>query len=259
MFKIQNNIDKLIAFNPVLDPNFRKSQRISTPSSQLEVLDIVENFQKEGWEIDSAQSFKDKRGRYNSSLIKFENKNINFNENNNLGGFINSYLNVDYNNYKTDLSLGMKRMICDNSMVVNEDYYSTKCNLSTMNNEDLDEILYELNISTNNVIDEIYQFQNLELNNLQKEKLSKIALQSRFGINSKNFNVNQLLVTNRKEDKGNEAWKIFNTIQENIIKPNKITDNKGRLISEVLHPKVEKELNQKLFAGLNRVSQLQLN
>ena len=39
LVKTGNNIDKLIAFTPSLDPSWRKSQRIFTPEVEVETLD----------------------------------------------------------------------------------------------------------------------------------------------------------------------------------------------------------------------------
>ena len=51
---LDNNINKLIAFTPSLDKEWRQSQRIKSKETQIETLNAVEEFQRQGWLIDGA-------------------------------------------------------------------------------------------------------------------------------------------------------------------------------------------------------------
>ena len=52
----------------------------------------------------------------------------------------------------------------------------------------------------------------------EKKWLSESAHVLRYGIGYKSVRPEQLLETRRVEDKENNLWKVFNVIQENVIK-----------------------------------------
>lgn len=253
MIKVNNNIDKLIAFNPALDPKFRKSQRILTPTTVVEPLDLVEKFQNEGWEINSSQSLKDKRGRFNSTHLKFSNKDLTFKEKNETGGYANLNLNINYSDLGVLTSLGAQRMICDNSIITNEQIFGDTIQLPKYQETQFKRFLRSLDIEVNKIYTNFEDIQNTTLNQDKQERLAQIAWNSRFNFFKNKSQYLQLLTANRIEDEGNNAWNVYNRIQENIIKPGMIKNENNKPLMMSLNPLKEKRINQKLYSGLQRV------
>jgi hypothetical protein len=75
----------------------------------------------------------------------------------------------------------------------------------------------------------IAQVQNLNLINLSDEQqvdFASKALLTRYPKGNENLNVEDLLSPVRKGDRGNELWKIFNVVQEKLIKGGLVFNNK---------------------------------
>ena len=79
--------------------------------------------------------------------------------------------------------------------------------------------------------------------------MSQLALEAaelRFG-DEIEFDINQLLKTNRKEDEGDSLWSVYNRIQENLTQSNLLIDRDGNLISGVNNVEDDVKINQQLF------------
>jgi putative ABC transport system permease protein len=55
----------------------------------------------------------------------------------------------------------------------------------------------------------------------------------------------------RSEDEGNGLWKVYNRIQENLIKPNMLTSRKGKRIDGVHSFKQQTKINNALFSAVH--------
>ena len=73
---LDNNIDKLIAFTPSLDKNWRDSQRIKSKPYQVETLDAIKQFQDNGWRISGANQTRKKNRQISSHSIKMEHPDL---------------------------------------------------------------------------------------------------------------------------------------------------------------------------------------
>ena len=94
---------------------------------------------------------------------------------------------------------------------------------------------------------------NTQLNEEQALEFAKEALTTRFTpeqVESFDFNLQELLSPTRPEDRGNDLFSIFNTIQEKILDGdfNYMIGTKIRKARKIKNFKLDLEINQKLYS-----------
>jgi hypothetical protein len=232
---LDDNVNKLIAFTPSLDKNYRNHQKISSKEYQIETLDVIDNLRKEGWKIKgSYQNLSKKTRQIDNHTIKMEHPDFNVLDIKGQTEAISNLTITNSSNGKSPLSLnlGVYRMVCGNGAIARDTIQCQNINHTSKDYYKLDEILASLNIKTQSVIKD---FQSLQQKDLTNDLMFKMAAQSakiRDG-DKYNFNPNQLLNVVRDEDKGNSLWTVFNRIQENLTQSNRLVDLRGNHMSGI--------------------------
>ena len=246
LISIDNNIDKLIAFNPSLDRNWRDSQRIFTPKVEFETIDLVENLQTEGWEIQGAIQGKDRMGRVNKNLIKFIHPDIRFGGSV-TEGYANAYLDSNFGDfgYNVKTALGALRIVCENGLIAMENIFSETLKLPKTDQTMLNSYLQELGIESGKLMDGFDNMKHEEMSVQDQLRFAEYGLGLRFGSNN-NMDSKQLLNIIRPEDEGNDVWRVFNRIQENLTQPARLVNSNGKLIGGIQDPFINKSINQNL-------------
>lgn len=242
---LNNNINKLMAFTPSLIKGWRENQRIVTNPNQIETIEMVENLQKEGWNIKGSYQNKGNSGKVNKNVIKFIHPDLSVGSGNNVEGMANLLLTTNLNKEtQINSDLGFYRVICENGLVGRESEFNYNFNA----NSSLEEYLESLNIGSSKLLGEIDSMNHTELSKVEQEQFAREALKIRFNTNEqREINSNQLLACSRPEDEGGALWSVFNRVQENLTQPHKIFKNNGYPVSGVKNPLTDININQKLF------------
>lgn len=256
LMSVGNNINKLIAFNPALDPNYRKDHRIFTPKPEMEVLDIVEKFQNEGWKIDGAASHKNNMGRFNNTVIKLSQPDLSFGDKGNREGFATTTLDINYdqNKFQTNSTLGLMRLICANGLVTESRERMGMINNVNFEESQLNKILENLEIGFGDVKAQMDILKFKMLTPDQQMRFAEEAIKLRASWNNQKFDPSQLIRANRSEDNSNSLWMTYNRIQENIIKPGAILNRDGKNISFPLTPQEDLNINKGLYKSMLRLN-----
>lgn len=248
-----NNINKLIAFTPSLNKDWRKGQRIFTNPNQIETLDIVENLQDEGWNIKGSFQTTNHLNRINKNVIKLEHPDMALKNGSTTEGNANLLITSKLNeNYDINTDLGFMRLVCSNGLVSREKEYSYDFNCIKDNEASLKEFMEGLNINTSHLFNEIEKMNLIELNSFQQKELAEKGLNLRFG-NNNDVNYKQLLNCVRDADLGPQLWKVFNRVQENLTQNHRITNKNGKLLAGVTNPLIDMEINQGLYTEARKL------
>jgi hypothetical protein len=245
---LDNNIDKLVAFTPSLDKNWRDSQRIKSKPYQIETLDAVRQFQDEGWKIKGSYQNRKKNNQISSHFIKMEHPDLIIR---NDKGQREALANVLINNSCTGtkpmtLDVGAYRMVCSNGLYSIDSISHAEVKHNQKNQNHLHEIIGNFNVKANRVLEEFKKLKEVQLSSKQRSELALKAAGIRFG-DDINFDVEQLLNTHRKEDEGDSLWSVYNRIQENLTQSNLLIDRDGNLIRGINDIKDDVKVNQQLF------------
>lgn len=247
---LDNNVNKLVAFTPSLDPNWRRNQRIFTNPNQIEPIDLILDLRKEGWEIKGSYQNRGSNGKISSNMVKLEHPDITLTTGTRREAVSNLHLSTFLDsNMLINSNLGMERLVCTNGLISMQNEHTYQFN-PRENGYDfeakLQDYLSTLGIKTLDVIKEFERLKFKELTPLQIEELAKFGIRARFG-NDDAVRIDDVLKVVRDEDKGPEVWNVFNRVQENLSKPNHIRNKNGNWITGIMNPLVDKKFNGDLF------------
>jgi hypothetical protein len=245
---LNNDVNKLMAFIPSLDKGWRDNQRIKSKEYQIETLDAIEGFQKEGWKINGAYEQRGKDRRISSHMIKMQHPDFNIKNNKNQTEAI-ATLNISNScngSKPLEMDLGAFRQICSNGMIAHTKYSSEKASHTQKGFYSLPQIMAKLNTKISDVMNEFNKLKTVKLSPSEAMSLAVAAVESRFGKDS-GIEASQLLNVVRKEDEGNDLWSVYNRIQENVTQSDRIYNPEGKLITGIDNPFVDTKVNKELF------------
>ena len=249
LIPLNNNIDKLIAFTPSLDKNYRRRQRIKSKPYQIETLDVIENLQGQGWKIKGSYQNRNKKSKQISKhTIKMEHPDFPLTTTN---GIPEAVANLSITNScngssPLDLNLGAYRMVCSNGLIARDTMQSKKIKHNSNDYYQLNEILANLNIKAQDVLKEFGSLKGKILNEDQTKEFARKASKIRFGSNSKRINSLQLLNAVREEDNNNNLWSVYNRVQENLTQSNRIKNQDNKPISGIFSVDEDLKVNREL-------------
>ena len=249
LIPLNNDINKLSAFIPSLDKDWRASQRINSKATMVESLDAVREFQRQGWNIAGAYEQRNKQNRkVGSHFIRMEHPDFKVT---NSKGKIDAVATMNIFNSTTgakpmELDLGAYRQVCSNGMIAHTSYSNASVPHTEKGQYSLQEILCDLGIRTQGVMEEFNKLKERNVSPQEAMHLATQAAEIRFGKGHR-IDVSQLLNTVREEDKGDDVWTVFNRIQENLTQPHRITDHLGNVMNGVSSIEEDTRINKELF------------
>lgn len=117
------------------------------------------------------------------------------------------------------LDLGLLRLICLNGMMVSDGSFQTlKVPHSGKVVDRVIEGSFQVMEQTKMVAGKVENFRNLQLSIQEQEVFARAALQLRFDAPESPVNTAQVLRPRRSDDVGNDLWRTFNRVQENVIR-----------------------------------------
>ena len=161
------------------------------------------------------------------------------------------------------LSAGIFRLICSNGLVIKtEDYGTSRLVHKGYSFEAVQELVNEFNVTLDEVLTRVTAMKQVQLTKAQQIEFAKQAALLRFTAKSYNednisdvVDIDGLLNVDRKEDKGNGLYEVFNRVQESLVQGKylyasngkvKDADTKTRKARPIKNFKQSISVNQKL-------------
>jgi hypothetical protein len=152
---------------------------------------------------------------------------------------------------------GLFRMICENGLVVcNQEFENLKIRHYGYDFEELEKTINAMVEKLPLTVESMNRFKTTVLNSNQMLDFAKRALNSRFTdseLEHITIDLNDLLTPSREEDKGNNMWSVFNTVQEKLTHGlfNYGYGSKNRKARKIKNFNKDMELNNKLYQLAN--------
>ena len=152
---------------------------------------------------------------------------------------------------------GLFRMICENGLVVcNQEFENLKIRHYGYDFEELEKTINAMVEKLPLTVESMNRFKATVLNSNQMLDFAKRALNSRFTeseLEHITIDLNDLLTPSREEDKGNDMWSVFNTVQEKLTHGlfNYGYGSKNRKARKIKNFNKDMELNNKLYQLAN--------
>ena len=124
------------------------------------------------------------------------------------------------------LSAGIFRLVCSNGLVIKtEDYGSARLVHKGYSFEAVQKLVNEFNVEIDEVLSKVTAMKKVQLTKAQQIEFAKQAALLRFTAKSYNedniadvVDLDGLLNAERKEDKGDGLYEVFNRVQESLVK-----------------------------------------
>ena len=119
---------------------------------------------------------------------------------------------------------GLFRMICENGLVIStKQFEAMKIRHMGYDFETLQNVIKNTISNLDLTVESMNKMKEIELSEEQTLDFAKQLLQTRVAGSQNTFDgiaIEDVLTPQRKEDKGNGLWEIFNRVQENIVEGN---------------------------------------
>lgn len=192
------------------------SPRMSNRYTFVPTMDILENFQKEGWELSSARQVG--ASQYAIHEVRLRNGDMP-----QVGdSMFETIIRNSHNGMTTfSVSAGLHRLVCSNGLTVPTSV-SEKFNIRHTSFD-----LGEVRKLTDNfakqlpiIRNSMSKMENKILNNDEKIGFVKSAAAIRWknGEMPRTISIEDILNPLRNEDEGDDLWKVFNVVQEKFVR-----------------------------------------
>jgi len=118
-------------------------------------------------------------------------------------------------------SVGIFRLVCSNGLVVaDEKFNDFRIKHKGYTFDELRDVVSQAVKDLPNKVEVMNQMRNRILSEEEKQKLAIDALLIRAGVKTLEYDretIDEILEPKRKEDQGDDLWRVFNVVQEKII------------------------------------------
>ena len=225
---------------------------------------IIDDLDKLGWKpVQAAQ----RKGRGNSTIfskhmIAFQNPDLKIKGSDGDDSFPRIIMTNSHDGMQAfKFSVGIFRLVCSNGLVVADEQFSDfKIKHKGYTFEELRGVVNQAVEDLPNKVEVLNQMKNRVLSQEEKNKLALDAMLIRAGIKpnsdkAKKFNydeetIEDILDPKRKEDEGDDLWRVFNVIQEKITQGDfhaALTGAKVRKVRKIKSFEKDLKVNKELF------------
>ena len=225
---------------------------------------IIDDLGKLGWKpVQAAQ----RKGRGNSTIfskhmIAFQNPDLKIKGSDGDDSFPRIIMTNSHDGMQAfKFSVGIFRLVCSNGLVVADEQFSDfKIKHKGYTFDELRGVVNQAVEDLPNKVEVLNQMKNRVLSQEEKNKLALDAMLVRAGIapdseKAKKFNYDDetiidILDPKRKEDEGDDLWRVFNVIQEKITQGDfhaALTGAKVRKVRKIKSFEKDLKVNKELF------------
>lgn len=210
LYQIPDSLDAAQAFAKTISgkyihPSLRNANYI--PSIQP-----VEEFRKLGWQITGVRDWNT-NGKPLENSVQMMHPDFADSESK-LNLLINNSAN---GNWPMTMSLGLYRKVCSNGLVAFRE--NATAVIQHKAGVDLQSYIDVLNSQAAEIHKDFARMKDVVLSTAQIEEFAKAAIVKRYQLSLEeeaNIDVTPFLTIRREEDAGQDLWKVFNRLQENL-------------------------------------------
>lgn len=233
--------------------------KTSKKYSFLPTYQIIDDMEKLGWKVCQAIAMNSSdaiQKKYGKHMIKFFNPDIFISDGN---GGVEAYPQIlIMNNHrgwgKFKFEIGVFRLVCSNGLVVKDkDMGSFVMRHLGYSFDELKKLVNDAVAALPGIVQKINVLSERTMTAKEQTDFAKKALEVRLGEEREctDQEIRQILQSTRKEDDGNTLWKVFNRVQEHLIKggwETQTATGSARKVRKITNMMKDLELNQKLWS-----------
>jgi hypothetical protein len=192
------------------------SPKMSNQYVFVPTMDIMENFQREGWELSKARQVG--KGIYGVHELRFRNGELP-----KVGDtLVEAIIRNSHNGLTTfSVSAGLHRLVCSNGLTVPTSL-AEKFNIrhTNFNLDEVKKLTESFAGRLPKIQTSVERMMSRDLTINEKIKFVEKAIDVRWkkGSVPSSIKMESLLVPEREEDNGDSLWKVFNVVQEKFVR-----------------------------------------
>ena len=217
---------------------------------------VIKDLELLGWGVVDAKEVKARKGEgYQKHLVVFRNPDVVINGKDGDTVYPQILLTNSHDAKNSfQFQAGLFRMICENGLVIaDKQFENYKIRHMGYDFETLQGIIKEMVSNLDLTVESMNKMKATELSEEQTLELAKLMLETRTKDTNNTFtdqSIKDVLIPQRKEDKGFGLWEVFNRVQENIIEGNfeyNTIGGKSRQARVIKNFKQDMKVNSKMF------------
>ena len=204
-----------------------QSKKVSNKYTFISTATVLDDMNKLGWEPFNASQRKSRKSQdamFTKHMIRLRNGDVG-----NIGDSIPEVVLTNSHDGRNAFTLhaGLFRMVCSNGLVIADTTFEqVKIKHQWYNFEEIRKIMDNMLEVVPKVITQVNKLNSISLNEEQQIEFASKALLTRYPKGNEVLNVEDLLSPVRQSDRGNDLWKIFNVVQEKLIKGGLVFNDK---------------------------------
>ena len=217
---------------------------------------VIKDLELLGWGVVDAKQVKARKGEgYQKHLVVFRNPDVVINGKDGDTVYPQILLTNSHDAKNSfQFQAGLFRMICENGLVIaDKQFEDYKIRHMGYDFETLQGIIKDMIDNLDLTVESMNKMKATELSEDQTLELAKLMLETRIKDTNNTFtdqSIKDVLIPQRKEDKGFGLWEVFNRVQENIIEGNfeyNTIGGKSRQARVIKNFKQDMKVNSKMF------------
>ena len=211
-----------------------KSKKVSSKYSFIPTINIINDMRKLGWDVFNATQQKPRSVNdeaHTKHMVRLRNSSIGL-INDSVPEIVLTNSHDGRNAFK--LHAGIFRMVCSNGMVIADTTIDNiRIKHQWYNFDDIKVITDAMVNKVPEMIKKMNLLNNVILNDGEQVEFAEKAILTRWPKGNENINVEDLLSPTRKDDRGDDLWRIFNVIQEKLVKGGLVFNNKKEKMQKI--------------------------
>jgi hypothetical protein len=229
----------------------QQSPKVSNKYTFISTSTVLDDMEKLGWEPFNASQRKSRKSEdamFTKHLIRLRN-----NEVGKIGDSIPEVVLTNSHDGRNAFTLhaGLFRLVCSNGLVIADTTFEqVKIKHQWYSFDEIRKIMDGMLEVVPKVITQVQELNAISLSDDQQVDFATKALLTRYPKGNENLNVEDLLSPVRQGDRGDQLWKIFNVVQEKLIKGGLVFNNKKEKMQKlrpIINIDRRIEVNKKLW------------
>ena len=202
------------------------SDNTSSKYTHIPTDTVIKDLQLLGWNVVDAKEVKArKQVGYQKHLVVFRNNDVVINGKDGDTVYPQILLTNSHDGKNSfSFQAGLFRMICENGLVIaTKQFENYKIRHMGYDFETLQGVIKDMISNLDLTVESMNKMKETELTEEQTLDFAKQLLETRVAGSKNKFGdeaIADILTPQRKEDKGNGLWEVFNRVQENIVEGN---------------------------------------
>jgi len=187
---------------------------------------VIKDMELLGWNVVDAKEVKARKNvGFQKHLVVFRNNDVVINGKDGDTVYPQILLTNSHDGKNSfSFQAGLFRMICENGLVIStKQFEAMKIRHMGYDFETLQNVIKNMISNLDLTVESMNKMKETELSKEQTFEFAKSLLNLRVRDGKNTFNniaIEDVLIPQRKEDRGNGLWEVFNRVQENIVEGN---------------------------------------